>query len=140
MHLPTYIHHHIETLWNMQGSSIRPLPYTLPVADIVICSSIKPAGYRRWALCVTVQGNCCPTICHHFAIIVNYTGHGNSDIPASSSCQSLNYRDRFIDSIFELVDIWTETVEEQEYLDLLDLITTGITKVQTRCCGRDSSM
>lgn len=40
--------------------------------------------------------------------------------------------------MFELVDIWTETAEEQEYLDLLDLITTGITKVQTRRCGRDS--
>lgn len=31
--------------------------------------------------------------------------------------------------MFELVDIWTETAEEQEYLDLLELITTGITKV-----------
>ncbi|CAM9534383.1 unnamed protein product, partial [Ectocarpus fasciculatus] len=36
--------------------------------------------------------------------------------------------DRFIDSIFELVDIWTETTEEQEYLDMLDLLTRGITK------------
>lgn len=36
---------------------------------------------------------------------------------------------RFIDSIFELVDIWTETTEEQEYLDMLDLLTRGITKV-----------
>lgn len=36
---------------------------------------------------------------------------------------------RFIDSIFELVDIWTETAEEQEYLDLLELLTAGITKV-----------
>ncbi|CAM9541455.1 unnamed protein product, partial [Ectocarpus sp. 4 AP-2014] len=36
--------------------------------------------------------------------------------------------DRFVDSIFELVDIWTETTEEQEYLDMLDLLTRGITK------------
>lgn len=36
---------------------------------------------------------------------------------------------RFIDSIFELVDIWTETTEEQEYLGMLDLLTRGITKV-----------
>lgn len=36
---------------------------------------------------------------------------------------------RFADSMFELVDIWTETTEEQEYLDLLSLITNGITKV-----------
>lgn len=42
--------------------------------------------------------------------------------------------------MFELVDIWTETVEEQEYLDLLDLITTGITKVHTRRRGGDSHL
>lgn len=38
--------------------------------------------------------------------------------------------DRFIDSMFELVDIWTETTEESEYLEMLDLLTEGITKVR----------
>lgn len=33
--------------------------------------------------------------------------------------------------MFELVDIWTETTEEQEYLDLLNLLVNGITKVST---------
>lgn len=31
--------------------------------------------------------------------------------------------------MFELVDIWTETTEELEYLNLFDLIINGITKV-----------
>eukprot|EP00903_Cladosiphon_okamuranus_P017344 g15979.t1 len=35
---------------------------------------------------------------------------------------------RFVDSIFELVDIWTETTEESEYLEMLDLLTEGITR------------
>eukprot|EP00752_Nemacystus_decipiens_P011375 g10109.t1 len=35
---------------------------------------------------------------------------------------------RFVDSMFELVDIWTETTEESEYLEMLDLLTQGITK------------
>lgn len=38
--------------------------------------------------------------------------------------------DRFVDSIFELVDIWTETAEESEYLEMIDLLTQGITKVR----------
>lgn len=40
------------------------------------------------------------------------------------------YSERFVNSIFELVDIWTETTEESEYLELLDLLTQGITKVR----------
>lgn len=32
--------------------------------------------------------------------------------------------------MFELVDIWTETTEEQEYVNLFDFIINGMTKVQ----------
>lgn len=42
---------------------------------------------------------------------------------------------RFVDSIFELVDIWTETTEESEYLEMLDLLTQGITKVRHETDG-----
>lgn len=49
------------------------------------------------------------------------------DSPQSISIFTL---ERFIDSIFELVDIWTETTKESEYLELLDLLTQGITKVR----------
>ncbi|CAM9636375.1 unnamed protein product [Discosporangium mesarthrocarpum] len=37
---------------------------------------------------------------------------------------------RFIDSMFELVDIWTDGVEEEEYTDMLDLIREGIAKAR----------
>lgn len=45
--------------------------------------------------------------------------------------QTFSSLGRFVDSIFELVDIWTETTEESEYLELLDLLTQGITKVRS---------
>ncbi|CAM9187498.1 unnamed protein product, partial [Phaeothamnion confervicola] len=35
--------------------------------------------------------------------------------------------DHFLESMFELVDIWTDSSEESEYLELMGLICAGIT-------------
>ncbi|CAM9717051.1 unnamed protein product [Chrysoparadoxa australica] len=35
---------------------------------------------------------------------------------------------RFADSLFELVDIWTDTADEKEYCDMITRITSGIAK------------
>lgn len=36
--------------------------------------------------------------------------------------------EKFVDSIFELVDVWTEKIDMRQYCDLLDRIIDGVTK------------